>query len=222
MPPPSSQKGMGKKGGAGAMARQRSRNTTPSSVPASGPSAPGPGTAAAASGPSGGTATASLPAIESTETEYLDLKFDMFRNITYEDLVDAGASNAVVPDSRSLDGILSRLQQLHDMIERRGQCCDRGMRLLAAGRRARMDEMAAAERSREEERLRKEADEEEKERRANKKKRKASENLGPQDSNIGQSGCRNLAFGAWKAVEAASRGFVLLFSCCCQSRIFPS
>ena len=149
------------------MARQRSRNTTPSSVPP----------------------TASLPPIESAQTDYLDLTFDLFRNITYEDLVDQSASNAVIPDSKSLDGIITRLQRLQDTIEKRGTYCDRGMRLLAANRRTRMDEIAA-ERSREEERLRREAaDEEERERKANKankKKRKATENLAPQDSNIGR------------------------------------
>jgi len=151
------------------MARQRSRNTTPSSVP----TAP----------------TASLPPVETIQTEHLDLPFDLFRNLTYEDLVDQPASNAVIPDSKSLDGIIARLTRLQETIEKRGSFCDRGMRLLASNRRTRMDELAA-ERSREEERLRREAaDDEERERKANKankKKRKATENLAPQDTNTGQ------------------------------------
>src|SRR4051812_24861350 len=104
MPPGTSQ---AKKGGI-AMARQRSRNTTPLST----------------------SPTASLPPVETVETEYLELKFDLFRNITYEDLVDPSASNAVIPDSKSLDGIVSRLQRLQDLVEKRGTFCDRGMRVL--------------------------------------------------------------------------------------------
>ncbi|TPX17035.1 uncharacterized protein E0L32_012312 [Thyridium curvatum] len=148
MPLASGQKGTGKKN-AGSIARQRSRNTTPSSIPP----------------------TASLPPIETVETEYLDLKFELFRNITYEDIIDSAAASAI-PDSRSLDGTLTRLQRLLETVEQRGTYYDRGMRLLAQNRKTRMDEMAA-ERGREEERLRREADDEERERRANKKKRKA-------------------------------------------------
>jgi len=166
MPPGNSQKGTGKKG-ASAMARQRSRNTTPSSVP--------PTT----------TATASLPPVETVDTEYLELKFELLRNISYDDLVDSGTPSAVIPDSRSLDGIATRLQRLQDLVEQRTSNCDRGMRLLAANRKARMDEIAA-ERGREDDRRRREADEEEKERRANKKKRKATESLAPQDNHLGQ------------------------------------
>ncbi|KAK0618402.1 histone acetyltransferases subunit 3-domain-containing protein [Bombardia bombarda] len=167
MPPSSSQKGTGKKGGAaGAMRRdqqQRSRNTTPSAVPAA----------------------ASLPSIDTVETETLELRFDVFRNLTFEDLVDPAASNTVTPDSKSLDGLLARLQRLGEVIDKRGTCCDRGMRLLAQNRRLRIDEMAA-ERGREEERRQKEADDEERERKANKKKRKATDSLTAQGSNIGR------------------------------------
>jgi transcriptional adapter 3 len=165
MPPASSQKGTGKKGGAGAIRQQpRSRNTTPSSLPPA----------------------ASLPPIETQETEILELRFDVFRNLTYEDLVDSGASTALIPDSRALDGIVTRLQRLGESIEKRGNYCDRGMRLLASSRRMRMDEMAAEGR-REDERRQREAEDEERERKANKKKRKATESLAPQATNIGQS-----------------------------------
>lgn len=168
MPPASSQKGTGKKG-ANAISRQRSRNTTPSSVPL----------------------PASLPPIETKQTEYLDLNYDSFRNITYEDVVDQNASSSLMPESKSLDGIMSRFQKLNETIEKRSSFCDRGMRLLVSALRARMDEVAA-ERSREEERLRREAAEDEerarKANKANKKKRKAADTLAPQDANIGQLG----------------------------------
>ena len=143
--------------------QNRSRNTTPSSVPP----------------------TASLPPMESVETDLLDLRFELFRNITYEDMVDPGASGAVIPDSKSLDGMVSRLTKLGDVIERRGQNCDRGMRLLAQNRKSRLDDFAA-EMGREEERRQRAADDEERERKANKKKRKATDNLAPQGTNIGK------------------------------------
>ncbi|KAK3393720.1 histone acetyltransferases subunit 3-domain-containing protein [Podospora didyma] len=166
MPPPSSQKGTGKKGGASVMRQQqqRSRNTTPSAIPA----------------------VASLPPIENVETETLDLRFEVFRNLTYEDMVEPSASNAIIPDSKSLDGLLTRLQRLGEVIEKRGTYCDRGMRLLAQTRKVRIDEMAV-ERGREEERRQKAEEDEERERKANKKKRKATENLAPQGSSIERS-----------------------------------
>ncbi|KAK0747931.1 histone acetyltransferases subunit 3-domain-containing protein [Apiosordaria backusii] len=167
---PSSQKGSGKKAGAGAVRsqsqqqQQRSRNTTPSAAPPS----------------------ASLPPIENVETELLDLRFEVFRNLTFEDMVDPSNSTTAIPDSKSLDGLVSRLQKLSDVIEKRGLYCDKGMRLLAQNRRQRLDELAV-ERGREEERRQKEADEEERERKANKKKRKATDNLAPGGSNIERS-----------------------------------
>ncbi|KAJ9148745.1 Chromatin-remodeling complexes subunit NGG1 [Coniochaeta hoffmannii] len=165
MPPASSQKGTGKKGGAAAVRQPpRSRNTTPSSLPP----------------------TASLPPIETQETETLELRFDVFRNLTYEDLVDSGASSPLIPDSKALDGIVARLQRLGESIERRGNYCDRGMRLLAGTRRTRMDEIAAEGR-REDERRQREAEDEERERKANKKKRKATENLASSGSHAARS-----------------------------------
>lgn len=163
MPPGGSgQKGTGKKG-AGAIARQRSRNTTPSSVPPQ----------------------TTLPPVEIFQSEYFDLKFDLMRNLTYEDLFDSNASGSAIPDSRNLDGISGRLQKLQEITEKRGVGCDRGMRLLAGTRRDRMDERAREE---EEER---QADEE---RRANKRKRKEKDHkdkdkdsLAPQDVNMERS-----------------------------------
>lgn len=164
MPPASSQKGTGKKG-AGAIARQRSRNTTPSSVPP----------------------PASLPPIETKQTEYLGLEYDSFRNIAFEDIVDQNGTSSGMPDTRNIDGIMTRLQRLSDTLERRHNFCDRGMRLMVPNLRIRMDE----ERSREEERLRKEAEDDDerarKANKANKKKRKAADTLAPNDNNIGQS-----------------------------------
>lgn len=164
MPPASSQKGTGKKG-AGAIARQRSRNTTPSSVPP----------------------PASLPPIETKQTEYLDLNYDSFRNIAFEDIVDHNGSTSGMPDTRNIDGIMTRLQRLSEILERRHNFCDRGMRLMVPILRTRLDE----ERSREEERLRKEAaDDDERARKANKankKKRKAADTLAPNDNNIERS-----------------------------------
>lgn len=179
MPPGSSQKGTGKKGGAGAMRQQpRSRNTTPSAA----------------------TPAASLPPIEVSELETLDLRFELFRNITFEDLVDSGASSALIPDSKALDGIVSRLKRLGEIIDKRGLFCDKGMRLLSAQRRTRMDQMAV-ERGQEDERRQREAEEEERERKANKKKRKAAENLVVQSGNTGQSSCYELYFPLLVAPE---------------------
>ncbi|GAB1310213.1 Transcriptional regulator [Madurella fahalii] len=170
MAPSSSQKGTGKKGGAGTIRQQsqqqqqRSRNTTPGASPA----------------------VASLPPIETVETETIDLRFDVFRNLTFEDLVDPAAANALSPDSRGLDGVLSRLQRLSEIVDKRGTNCDRGMRLLAQTRRQRLDEQAI-ERGREEERRQREAEDEERERKANKKKRKGADSLAPQGGNIERS-----------------------------------
>lgn len=166
MAPSSSQKGTGKKAGAGAIRQQqhhqqRSRNTTP------GPAAP----------------VASLPPIETVEAETVDLRFELFRNLTFEDLVEPAAANTLTPDSKSLDGLLSRLQQLSNAVEKRGTQCDRGMRLLAQSRRQRMDDLAV-ERGREEERRQREADDE---RKANKKKRKGTDSLAPHGGSTGQS-----------------------------------
>jgi len=144
--------------------QQRSRNTTPSAIPS----------------------IASLPPIESVEAETVGLQFEVFRNLTYEDMVDPSSPNTTIPDSKGLDGILTRLQKLGVIIETRGLNCDRGMRLLAQVRKHRMDELAA-ERGMEEERRQKDVDDEERERKANKKKRKATENLAPQGGSIGQS-----------------------------------
>jgi transcriptional adapter 3 len=187
MPPGGGQVGTGKKGGAGSIRQApRSRNTTPS-VTAEPPTAP-------------------LPPVESQDTEYLEeLSFELFRNVQYEDLVDTNASGAVLPDSKSLDGIVTRLERLQEIIEKRGLVCDRGMRLLANARKARIDDLAAQRGREEERRAREAADDEERERKANKKKRKATESLAPQETNHGKR---------HKRFSAASLVKVCIAACC--------
>ncbi|CAK7198563.1 Transcriptional regulator [Sporothrix eucalyptigena] len=167
----------GKKGGS-AISRQRSRNTTPSSV----------ATAAAAAASVPATATASLPEITTSELQYLkELKFEVFENLTYDDLVDAGSgTGSNLPDYKSVDGIISRLKRLQGIADARAGSYDRGMRLLSQSRRARMDQ-AAADRSREEERLQREGGDEDHQRRANKKKRKAPSGGGDSQANDGSA-----------------------------------
>ncbi len=160
MPPAPGQKGTGKKG-AGAI-RQRSRNTTPSSGPP----------------------MASLPSIETADAEYLDLRVDVFRNLGYDDLVDQSASNAVIPDSKNLDGMIARLQRLQETIEKRSNFCDRSMRLLAQARKHHRIEEITETRSQDE---RGRTDDEEREKRANKKKRKLNDTLAPEDAKHGSS-----------------------------------
>ncbi|ORY57208.1 histone acetyltransferases subunit 3-domain-containing protein [Pseudomassariella vexata] len=162
MPPAPSTKGTGKKG-AGAKV-QRSRNTTP------------------ITGPPPGTTT-SIPPVETIDAEFLEIKLESIRSITYEDLADSNASNAVIPDSKSLDGLITRLGRLHEIIENRGSNCDKGMRLVAGLRKAHFDEMAASSR-RDDEKMR---DDEDRDKRANKKKRKANDSLAPQETNTDRS-----------------------------------
>lgn len=116
MPPGPSQKGTGKKNSA-AMQKQ-SRNTTP--APAAG--------------------TASLPPPEAYDPDYLNTRVIIFRNLTYDDLVDQSASNATVPDSKSLDGMIDRLKNLTNIMEKRSTFYDRGMRHLADERKKRPDD----------------------------------------------------------------------------------
>lgn len=122
MPPGGpAQKGTGKKNSA-AMQKQ-SRNTTPA-----------PAATAAAAG------TASLPPQEFYDPDYLNTRVILFRNLTYDDLVDQSASNATVPDSKSLDGMIERLKSLTNIMEKRSTFYDRGMRHLADERKKRPTE----------------------------------------------------------------------------------
>lgn len=177
MPPAASQKGTGKKAGPGAM-RQRSRNTTPSSV----------------------VPSASLPPIEAVDTEYLELRVEQFRNLNYDDLVDQGASNAVMPDSKSLDGMIARLQRLQETIDRRSNFCDRGMRILASTRKQYVDVDEPAEPAAKAEGDGKKTG------KTNKKKRKAADTLAPpQEGGVG----RSLRFFGPVRSSALSRFFLV-------------
>jgi transcriptional adapter 3 len=160
MPPAPSQKGTGKKASGGKA--QRSRNTTPMS-----------------SLPTGTNATSTIPPVELLESELLDVKYEYLRNILYDDIIDQNTSNAVIPDSKTLDALVQKLQKLEDLIDRRGSWCDKAMRLLVIEKRGHVDEPPPAP-------SRKEASQEG-ENKPNKKKRKPNENLAPGDQNIGKS-----------------------------------
>lgn len=103
--------------------QKQSRNTTPA-----------PAATAAAAG------TASLPPQEFYDPDYLNTRVILFRNLTYDDLVDQSASNATVPDSKSLDGMIERLKSLTNIMEKRSTFYDRGMRHLADERKKRPTE----------------------------------------------------------------------------------
>ena len=83
MPPLPSQKGTGKKGSG--VIRQRSRNTTPSSGPP-----PSSSSSASASG---------LPRVEIIETEFLELKLESIRAVTFEE--PAGSANWVTAEAKA-------------------------------------------------------------------------------------------------------------------------
>ena len=118
--------------------------------------------------------TATLPPIDAVDAEYLELRVEHFRALTNDDVVDQGAANAMMPDTKSLDGMVARLQRLQNTIDLRSNFYDKGMRILAMARKNRVDE--------EEERTRTDEDEREKK---NRKKRKAADSLAPQDTKPG-------------------------------------
>ncbi len=126
---------------------------------------------------SSGSSGASIPPVEPIETEFLDLKLEFVRNLSYDDLVDPSASNAVIPDSKSLDGLITRLTKLNDIIERRCQWCDKGMRLVAMQRKNHVDGVGSDGKS--------ERVGEQEGGKGNKKKRKANDSLAPKDINTG-------------------------------------
>ncbi|KAJ3522281.1 hypothetical protein NM208_g12927 [Fusarium decemcellulare] len=92
MPPGSSQKGTGKKNSA-AMQKQ-SRNTTPAPV-----------------------ATASLPPQEFYDPDYLNTRVILFRNLTYDDIVDQAAEELVEYYGKALNF----LRSWHETFGRRAQ-----------------------------------------------------------------------------------------------------
>ncbi|KAI1819164.1 histone acetyltransferases subunit 3-domain-containing protein [Xylaria intraflava] len=164
MPPAPGQKGTSKKASGGKP--QRSRNTTPmSSLPAN--------------------AATSIPPVELLESELYDIKYEFVRDIQYDDIIDQNASNAVIPDSKTLDALLSRLEKLHDLIERRGGWCDKAMRLIVAEKKGYpMTELHSTTKvdSRKDG-----GSSQEGEKKLNKKKRKANESLAPADQSIERS-----------------------------------
>ncbi|KFG80056.1 putative transcriptional regulator Ngg1 [Metarhizium anisopliae] len=115
MAPGSSQAGSGKKNAA-AMPKQ-SRNSTPAPAP-----------------------SASLPPQEFYDPDYLNTRVILFRNLSYDDLVDQSAVNATVPDSKSVDAMLEKLKNLVNIMEKRSTFYDRGMRHLADERKKRPDD----------------------------------------------------------------------------------
>ncbi|KAL2754974.1 hypothetical protein ACRALDRAFT_1071574 [Sodiomyces alcalophilus JCM 7366] len=155
MPPAPSQKGTSKKGGAGGI-RQRSRNTTPSSAPVSVPP----------------PATASLPPIEAIDAEYLSLRVEQFDNIGYDDIVDQINANVLVPESKHMDAMITRLTRLQEVIDRRTNFCDKAMRDLALQRKTYVGNVPERDDLRDNEG----------QKRANKKKRKAADTLAPGDA----------------------------------------
>lgn len=156
MPPAPSQKGTGKK--ASGIARQRSRNTTPSA------------------GPPPGAASAGIPPVEYIDTEFVELRLEYITDLTVESFTGSDASNAVIPDSKSLDGMINRLGKLSDLTEKQGVLFDRGMRLLAP-----IIKQHSADAAGNDEKPHKE----DAAKKANKKKRKANDSLAPRETNTG-------------------------------------
>ncbi|KAI1314212.1 histone acetyltransferases subunit 3-domain-containing protein [Xylaria venustula] len=173
MPPAPSQKGTGKKA-SGAKA-QRSRNTTPmSNLP----------TAASANTTAAAAATV-IPPVELLESQLFDVKYEHVRSILADDIFDQSTSSAAIPDSKTLDGLLSKLDKMHDVIERRGSWCDKAMRLIVAEKKGHhVSELQSTTTKAE---SRKDGVSQDGEKRPNKKKRKANESLAPGDHNIERS-----------------------------------
>lgn len=85
-------------------------------------------------------ATSSLPPQEFYDPDYLNTRVILFPNLSYDDLVDHGASNATVPDSKTVDAMLEKLKSLTNIMEKRTTFYDRGMRHLADERKNRPDD----------------------------------------------------------------------------------
>lgn len=119
MPSGSGQKGTGKKAGAGLP--KPSRTSTP--VP-----------------------TSSLPQQEPYDPDFLNTRVIIYQKPpSYDDLVDPGASSATIPDSRSIDSMLSKLKEIVSVMEKRSNFYDRGMRYLADERKKRPEDYGEEE-----------------------------------------------------------------------------
>ena len=116
MAPAAGNKGTGKKNAAAANIQKQSRNTTPAPVPSS-----------------------SLPPQENYDPDYLNTRVITFTNLDFDDIVDPAASNAPVPESRSVNAMLEKLKSLSEIMEKRSTFYDRGMRFLADERKNRPD-----------------------------------------------------------------------------------
>ncbi|KAI0904642.1 histone acetyltransferases subunit 3-domain-containing protein [Ustulina deusta] len=180
MPPAPSQKGTGKKASGGKA--QRSRNTTPmSSLPVSANTNTTITTTTAAA-----AAAASIPPVELLESELFDIKYEHVRHILADDIIDQSTSNAVIPDSKTLDALLSKLEKLYDLIDRRGNWCDKAMRLIVVEKKGHhVHELQATATGKPE--SRRDGAPQDGEKKPNKKKRKANESLAPGDPNTERS-----------------------------------
>jgi transcriptional adapter 3 len=147
MPPGAGPTGNGKKHAAAAIQKQ-SRNSTP---------AP----------------SASLPTQEPYDPDFLNTRVILFQDsLSYDDLVDQHASNAAVPDSKSVDAMLAKLKDLVGVMEKRSNFYDRGMRFLADERKKRPEDYGGA-------------DGEQEGKRPKHKRKKASDSLAPPDAGNG-------------------------------------
>lgn len=107
------------------------------------------------------------------ETPFLEVRMKPFSISSYDEIVEQQSGSAV-PDSKSLDGLMDRIQNLLKEVEARGSASDRGMRILAGLRKDRLEEVEEERRAEEQkERLRREAaEEEERGRKASKMKKR--------------------------------------------------
>lgn len=109
---------------------------------------------------------AALPAQEPYDPDFLNTRVILFQDaLDYEDMVDTGASNAAVPDSRSIDAMLAKLKDMAIVMEKRSNFYDRGMRFLADERKKRPDDYGG----------------EEEVRRSKHKRKKGTDSLAPPD-----------------------------------------
>lgn len=129
-------------------------------------------------------AAASLPPIDLLQSELFDIKYEHVRETLYDDIIDQTTSNAVIPDSKTLDALLLKLEKLHDLVERRGSWCDKGMRLTASEKKGHHVNELPPTSSRPE--SRKDRSSQDVGKKPNKKKRKAHESLAPGDQNTGK------------------------------------
>lgn len=111
------------------------------------------------------------------ETPFLEVRMKPFSISSYDEIIEQQGGSAV-PDSKSLDTLMDRIQNLLKEVEARGSASDRGMRMLAVLRKDRQEEVEAERRDEEQkERLRREAaEEEERGRKANKMKKRKDAN----------------------------------------------